>query len=73
MIETDLSKRCRSVAEDIRYGIVEVDIYAVQRLLLSAAQEIDRYYNGMMNWKRTAEAKDAEYVKSRVDKEAGLK
>lgn len=69
--ETDMGKRCRSMAEDLRHGILEVNPSDVRRLLILAGNEIDRYYNGMMNWKATAEAKDRDYV-VKLDKESKL-
>lgn len=68
--ETDMARRLRDKAEEIRHGIQQLNGSEIRCLLFQAAKEVDRYYNGMMNWKRTAEAKDAEFVKSRVDKEA---
>lgn len=48
---TDLSKRLRDAAT--------ADVaYLMARLLVGAADEIERYYGGMMAWKRAAEAKD---------------
>jgi hypothetical protein len=71
MVETDMAKALRSNAHAITTGFV-TDAMRLHDLLLRAADEIDRYYNGMMNWKATAEAKDAEYVKQRLDKEQNL-
>lgn len=68
-VETDMGRRLRAYAEDLRQGIDEPDIWEIRRLMEQAAQEVDRYYNGMMNWKRTAEAKDAA---PRLDKESKL-
>lgn len=53
-IPTDLSKRLRAFANGSFKGA-----HDQERLLLSAADEIERYYGGMLNWKRAAEAKDA--------------
>jgi len=56
---TDLSKRLREAAT------AEVS-YADARLLIGAAEEIERYYGGMMAWKRTAESKDRELANARA-------
>jgi len=52
---TDLSKHLRALATDPMYAD---HVHAKKSTLLAAAEEIERYYGGMMNWKRTAEAKD---------------
>lgn len=49
--QTDLSKRLRDAAT------ADVGL-AHAKLLIGAADEIERYYGGMLNWKATAEAKD---------------
>lgn len=48
--QTDLSKRLRLTLER------GIDSNGMRTLLLKAADEIDRYYTGMLNWKATAEA-----------------
>lgn len=68
-IETDMARRCRSMAEDLRHGLNEPNIRDIRLMLEDAAKECDRYYNGMVNWKSTAEAKD---IAPRVDKESKL-
>jgi hypothetical protein len=50
---TDLSKRLRNWDINSVATIVASDLHA-------AADEIERYYGGMLSWKRTAEAKDRE-------------
>jgi hypothetical protein len=52
--QTDLSKRLRAHATGGAMMATNTD----NALLLAAADEIDRYYTGMLNWKVTAEAKD---------------
>jgi hypothetical protein len=54
---TDMSARLRETA-DQQPGW--------RPLLTAAADEIERYYGGMMNWKRTAEAKDADIISLRA-------
>ncbi|MES2048821.1 MAG: hypothetical protein V4447_10500 [Pseudomonadota bacterium] len=48
---TDISKRFRNWNRSDVATIVASDLYA-------AADEIERYYSGMLNWKKTAEQKD---------------
>lgn len=50
---TDLSKQLREYAADSGYSHND---YA--DTMLAAASEIERYYGGMMAWKKTAETKD---------------
>jgi uncharacterized Zn finger protein (UPF0148 family) len=52
--ETDLSKRLREIVAD--KGADALSFLRHQMLL--AADEIERYYGGMLAWKATAEAKD---------------
>ena len=52
---TDLAKRLRDIASD---STVFTFSPVTQGQLRAAAEEIDRYYNGMMAWKKTAETKD---------------
>jgi hypothetical protein len=53
--QTDLSKKLR-----LLYGALEHPHNVFDRRhLLQAADEIERYYGGMLAWKATAEAKDA--------------
>ncbi|GEM_PF-1448764 len=56
---TDLSKRMRDAAT------AEVP-YPLARLLIGGAEEIERYYGGMMAWKKTAEKKDADWNAERM-------
>lgn len=53
--QTDLSKRIRLAIN--ANGVIS------RHDTLAAADEIDRYYTGMLNWKATAEAKDANYTR----------
>ncbi len=53
--QTDLSKRLRPMVHDGSGTLVMVS----KDDLTAACNEIDRYYTGMMNWKASAEAKDA--------------
>jgi hypothetical protein len=52
--ETDLSKKLRLLYEALGMPHNVFD----RRHLLQAADEIERYYGGMLAWKATAEAKD---------------
>lgn len=53
--QTDLSKKLRAHVS----GHVGMATNTDNKLLLDAADEIERYYTGMLNWKHSAEAKDA--------------
>lgn len=55
---TDLSKRLRE--------FVEQNLTPYPRDILAAADEIERYYGGMMAWKKTAEKKDADWNAERM-------
>lgn len=55
---TDLSKRLRAIAAESEGSWVQVSVTG-PALLIQAADEIDRYYGGMLAWKKCAEAKDA--------------
>lgn len=55
MKRTDLATRMRTLAAQPAYA-------AVKTILTQGADEIDRYYTGMCNWKATAEAKDRKLV-----------
>lgn len=48
--QTDLSKRLRDFSYDPSLAPRYADI------MIAAADEIERYYTGMLNWKATAEA-----------------
>lgn len=52
-IPADLSKRLRAASTNFATTLLQSDI-------LAAADEIDRYYGGMLAWKSSAKAKDAE-------------
>ncbi len=58
-LPTDISTRLRELADSS-------DVHGIKRIpgrmLLEAAEEVERYYGGMVNWKETAEAKDADIV-----------
>lgn len=55
-VPTDLSKRLRALVEKPdQFRMVTVKAGTLE----AAADEIDRYYGGMIAWKRSAEAKDA--------------
>jgi hypothetical protein len=56
---TDLSKQLREYAKNPGYSHND---YA--DTMRQAADEIERYYGGMLAWKRTAEAKDREFAAS---------
>jgi hypothetical protein len=56
---TDLSKRLRAIADSVTGNNPAM---VTPKCLADAADEIERYYGGMMNWKRTAEAKDREFA-----------
>ncbi len=56
---TDMARRLRKLADDPMWANhAEVS----KNTLIAAAYEIDRYYIGMVNWKKTAEAKDVRPV-----------
>jgi hypothetical protein len=61
---TDLSKRLRDCARLLDQTRPE---YAA--LMVSAADEIERYYGGMMAWKQTAEKKDRDWNAERMGRE----
>jgi hypothetical protein len=63
---TDLSKRLRESATGGKLAHTNVSNF----LLHAAADEIERYYSGMMNWKATAEAKDAATVPQDIGRDA---
>jgi hypothetical protein len=54
---TDLSRKLRSMCA---FGPHDF------KLLTKAADEIERYYGGMLNWKKTAEEKDAALFKAQA-------
>lgn len=51
--QTDISKRLRNIAAD--WGNFTFSPIS-QKEMLAAAEEIERYYTGMLNWKASAEA-----------------
>lgn len=55
--KTDLSKQLRDIAAPHDMGSY---VQVRPQMLIAAATEIERYYGGMMAWKKTAEAKDRE-------------
>lgn len=52
--QTDLSKRLRELAQRL------VTPYETAKVMLDAAEEIERYYTGMLNWKATSEAQSTQ-------------
>lgn len=56
MIETEISQRIRATVKKLR--TTPMPLADLIPLLQAAADEADRYYNGMVAWKATAEAKD---------------
>jgi hypothetical protein len=66
--ETEIAKRLRDEAETIRHGMDEIDPHKIMRLLKEAADEADRFYNGMVAWKQTAETKDAKLSQEMTDR-----
>lgn len=60
---TEISKRLRVMAALPSAGsrVSMLTVTVERKLLTVAADEIERYYSGMLAWKRTAEAKDAEF------------
>ncbi len=64
---TDLSRRIRALAEDPMWSDHVENVS--KKTLVAAAEEIERYYVGMANWKKTAEEKDSLIVRmSAADK-----
>lgn len=64
---TDLSAQLRDIAKN--YGTGEY-LQVRPQMLNAAAEEIERYYGGMLAWKRTAEKKDRDWneeLMARVD------
>lgn len=59
---TDISQRLRDHAT----GGAKLATNTDNKLLLAAADEIERYYGGMLNWKKTAEKKDADWNVERM-------
>jgi hypothetical protein len=64
---TDLSKQLRSIAKGVSSG----DYVQVRpQMINAAAQEIERYYCGMLAWKGTAEAKDRKFANAQAAPDA---
>jgi hypothetical protein len=61
--ETDLSKRLRAIAAAVKPNDPAL---VTPKCLTDAADEIDRYYNGMRAWKQTAEKKDRDWNAERM-------
>lgn len=59
---TELTKRLRDIARGER----PLTTGALPELLVQAAEEIERYYGGMMAWKKTSSKKDADYNDERM-------
>ena len=64
--ETEISDRLRRIVTTIGEGSIAV----TSKLLLQAADECDRFYNGMMNWKANAQAKDRTIIELRENAKA---
>lgn len=60
-VETDMADRLRRIVTNIGEGPIAV----TSKLLLQAADECDHFYNGMMNWKASAQAKDRIIIEQR--------
>lgn len=58
---TSLSRQLRTAAN----ADVGIDL---AKLLIGAAEEIDRYYGGMLAWKKTAEKKDRDWQAERMER-----
>jgi len=58
---TDLSQRMRAAAT------ADVGM-PMAKLLIGGAEEIERYYGGMMAWKKTAEKKDRDWQAERMER-----
>jgi hypothetical protein len=64
--ETDLSKRLRAIAAAVKPNDPAL---VTPKCLTDAADEIDRYYGGMLAWKQTAEKKDRDWNAERMGRE----
>lgn len=60
---TDLSKQLRDITKDAGTGVY---LSVRPQMLNAAAEEIERYYGGMMAWKKTAEKKDRDWNEARM-------
>jgi hypothetical protein len=60
-VETEMADRLRRIVTHIGEGSISV----TSKLLLQAADECDRFYGGMMNWKANAQAKDRTIIELR--------
>lgn len=69
VMPTDLSTRLRAVAES---PLTQLTSPEHAKLMDQAAQEIERYYGGMLNWKSNAQQKDRtineQYAQLEVEK-----
>ncbi|MFC5550758.1 hypothetical protein [Massilia aerilata] len=63
---TDLSKRLRATAAGTFVGWDPAIV--TPKLLIDAAEEIERYYRGMLAWKQTAEKKDRDWNEERMSR-----
>lgn len=61
LVETEMADRLRRMVANRGEGPITVQ----SKLLLQAADECDRFYNGMMNWKANAQAKDRTIIELR--------
>ena len=64
--ETEMADRLRRIVTNHGDGTIPVQ----SKLLRQAADECDRFYNGMMNWKANAQAKDLAIIELRASKAA---
>jgi hypothetical protein len=64
---TDLSKRLRQIASEDTSPYFCTNVPKDD--LRAAADEIDRYYGGMLAWKQTAEKKDRDWNEARMARE----
>lgn len=62
---TDLSRQLRRAASGTATGNY---VSVRPQMLNAAAEEIERYYGGMMAWKRTAEKKDRDWQAERMER-----
>jgi hypothetical protein len=66
MIETDVAHQLRNAADKMHIApLAQSELILMLRL---AADEADRFYNGMMAWKQTAQTKDAKLSQEMTDR-----
>ncbi len=61
-VETEMADRLRRIVTNHPGGMIQVSA----KTLTDAADECDRFYNGMMNWKANAQAKDRTIIDLRT-------